>query len=134
MEILLTIHLRGKSADVLRDAGLLQEFLQGLPTASEADDISSEPGDWPSFTDGLLIFQEESVTVTEMLGRTLTPLLQAHGSVVTRESLVEAVVAEGKRPNEAMVRISRLRSLLQEQMPAVAIESAGAGYRISIKT
>ncbi|AHB42791.1 hypothetical protein RAAC3_TM7C00001G0955 [Candidatus Saccharibacteria bacterium RAAC3_TM7_1] len=132
MEMTQSIKLVGKPEDVIRDATLLQEFLEGLETAAgEIPDVGNHQ-EWPTYVDGLLEFQGASVTVSEKLGRTLSILLYAHGSLVTRKTLQDIVVEEGKKPNEALVRISRLRALLSKDMPRLEIESVGTGYRLKI--
>lgn len=132
MEMTQSIKLVGKPEDVIRDAALLQEFLDGLETAvGEIPDVGNHK-EWPTYVDGLLEFQGASVTVSEKLGRTLSILLDARSSLVTRKILQDIVVEEGKKPNEALVRISRLRALFLKDMPTLEIESAGIGYRLKI--
>lgn len=133
MEMTQSVKLVGKAEDVIRDAALLQEFLEGLETAaSEILDVGeNHHQEWPTYVDGLLEFQGANLTVSEKLGRTLSILLDAHGSLVTRKTLQDIVVEEGKKPNEALVRISRLRALLKD-MPKLEIESVGTGYRLMI--
>lgn len=132
MEMTQSIKLIGMPDDVIRDAALLQEFLKSLKTAvGDVLDVGNHQ-EWPSYVDGLLEFQGASVTVSEKLGRTLSILLDARGSLVTRKALQDIVVEEGKKPNEALVRISRLRTLLQKDMPRLEVESAGIGYRLTI--
>ena len=133
MEMTQSIKLVGKPEDVIRDASLLQEFLESLKTAvGEIPDVVSNHQEWPTYVDGLLEFQGASVTVSEKLGRTLSILLDARGSLVTRKTLQDIVVEEGKKPNEALVRISRLRTLFSKGMPTLEIESVGTGYRLTI--
>lgn len=132
MEMTQLIKLAGKPEDVIRDAALLQEFLDGLTTSvGDVHNIDDYP-EWPTYVDELLEFRGVSVTVSEKLGRTLSTLLDAHGSLVTRKTLQDMVVRDGLQPNEALVRISRLRALFSERMAALQIESAGTGYRLKI--
>lgn len=132
MEMTQSVKLIGKAEDVIRDAALLQEFFKSLETAAgEVLDASDNHQKWPTYIDGLLEYQGASVTVSEKLGRTLSILLDARGSLVTRKTLQDIVIEEGKKSNEALVRISRLRALLKD-MPKLEIESVGTGYRLMI--
>lgn len=132
MEMTQLIMLVGQPKDVIRDAALLQDFLESLQTVVSDIKDSGDRQEWPTYVDGLLVFEGASVTVSEKLGRTLSILLDARGSIVTRKTLRDRVVEEGNKGGEMFVRISRLRALLLKGMPRLEIESAGIGYCLTI--